>query len=139
MIAAVLTDLLGMLGVVAACGGMLYIAHRIEPHWVSKDQQRFLTVAQELDHLGSTFGRKHEVRVRVEPDDDVLLIRRRSMVRSGAAIWKVRAKSPNPPRGREIYILEKATSDRDVGHLALRLPAGSKMIPRMEELLEGSA
>lgn len=137
MIAAVFADILGLVAVVAVCGAMLYIANRIEPHWVAKDQRRFLTVAQELDQYGTPLGRKHEVRVHVDPDDDALLIRRRSMLRSGAGIWRVQAKSPNPPRGREVYILRNVGGD--VGQMALRLPARSKMISRMDELLAATA
>lgn len=135
MIAAVLTDILGLLAIVALCGGMLFLAYRIEPHWVSKDKRRFLTVAQELDQVGTPLGRKHEVRVHVDPEDDALLIRKRSVVRPGSNIWQVHGKAPKPPRGRAVYILKKVTADTDVGHMALRLPVRSKMIPRMEQLL----
>jgi len=132
VIAAVFADILGLVTVVAVCGAMLYIANRIEPHWVAKDQRRFLTVAQELDEHGTLLGRKHEVRVHVDPDEDALLIRRRSTLRSGTGLWRVQAKSPSPPRGREVYILRSIDG---VGQMAMRLPARSKMIGRMDELL----
>lgn len=135
MVAALFNDVLGMLAVAGVCAGMLFIANRIEPHWVSKDQRRFLTVAQELDHHGRPLGRKHEVRVTLEPDDDALLVRKRSLVRPGAGIWHVHGKSPKPPKGREIYMLSKDPSDGDVGQMAMRVPTRSKMIPRLDELL----
>ena len=42
---------------VAVCIGMLVVAHRIEPHWVAKDQRRFLTTSEEVDPLGTVIGR----------------------------------------------------------------------------------
>lgn len=135
MIAAVLVDILGLLAVGAVCAGMLYLASRIEPHWVSKDQRRFLTVAQEIGQDRLPLGRKHEVRVYLEPDDEALLIRRRSMVRPGSGIWHVHAKSAAPPKGREVYFLKRDASDSGVGQMALRFPARSSMIPRLDELL----
>lgn len=135
MIAAAFVDIVGLLAVAGVCAGMLYIAARIEPHWVAKDQRRFLTVAQEIsqDHL--PLGRKHEVRVYLEPGEDALLIRRRSMVRPGSGIWHVHAKSPTPPKGREVYFLRQDASTGDGGQMALRLPARSSMIPRLDELV----
>ena len=46
-----------LLGRVAVCGGLLYLAHRIEPHWVAKDGTRFITTAQPIDRTGATVGR----------------------------------------------------------------------------------
>ncbi len=144
--ALVLIDIVGFVATLAVCGGMLYIANRIEPHWVAKDQRRFLTTAHELDQYGLPMGRRLEVRVHVDPDDDSLLIRRRSMVRSGSGIWLVHAKSPKPPKGREVFILKNVSGNlgsTDASRLALRFPTKSRMLPRMEELLvatgEGAA
>jgi len=136
--AVVFLDILGFVAIFAVCVGMLYLANRIEPHWVAKDRQRFLTSAHELDQFGLPMGRKHDVRVHVDPDSDALVIRRRSIVRgSGSGVWYVRAKSPQPPRGREVYVL-KSASDNAAPAMALRFPKKSKMLPRMDELLDAT-
>ena len=136
--AVVLIDIVGFVAILAVCGGMLFLANRIEPHWVAKDQRRFLTTAHELDQFGLPMGRRLEVRVHVDPDDNSLLIKRRSMVRGGSGIWLVHAKSPKPPKGREVYILKNVsgtTGSTDVTRMALRFPTRSRMLPRMDELL----
>ena len=132
----VLIDIVGFLGIMAACGGLLFLASRIEPHWVAKDGRRFMTVGQDLDQFGLPAGRRRDVRVEVDPDEDALLVRGRSMLRPSTGIWTVRAKSPKPPRGRVVYILKKVSGDSATDTMTLRLPANSKMIPRMEALLE---
>lgn len=134
MVAAVV-DILGFGAVVAVCGGMYVIANRIEPHWVAKDKGRFLTTAQELDQFGLPMGRKVEVRVNLAPDEDSLLIRRRSMLKSGSGIWYVHAKSPKPPAGKEVYIVKKITGATEVNTMALRFPTSSTILARMNELL----
>ena len=135
MIGLAVLDVLGLIAVVAVCGGMLYVANRIEPHWVAKDQRRFLTVAHDIDQFGLQAGRKHEVRVHVDPDNDALLIRGRSLVRPSSGVWMVHAKAPEPPKGRAVYILKKVSGTSVADTMALRLPENSKMVPRLEELL----
>ena len=47
----------------SACApGSLYLAYRIEPHWVAKDGRRFLTTAEQIDRFGDSVGRRREVR-----------------------------------------------------------------------------
>jgi hypothetical protein len=137
--AVAILDVLGLIAIIAVCGGMLFLANRIEPHWVAKDQRRFLTVAHDLDQFGLQAGRKREVRVHVEPDDDALLIRGRSMFKPSSGIWAVHAKAPKPPRGRVVYILKKISGNADGDTMALRFPAKSKMIPRMDEMLAATS
>ncbi|HET9666094.1 MAG TPA: hypothetical protein VFP09_05040, partial [Desertimonas sp.] len=61
MVALQWVDVVGLIGILAACGGLYYLSSRIEPHWVAKDQSRFLTVAEELDQHGMPIGRKRDV------------------------------------------------------------------------------
>jgi len=137
MIAAVVADLLGLVAVVAVCSAMLYLAYRIEPHWVAKDEQRFLTVAHDLDEHGIPAGRKHEVRVYL--DDDAVGVRQRGRRHRGTSIWTVSAKSPTPPRGRAVYFLKRVTGDSLTEQMALRLPATSKMISHLDERLAATS
>lgn len=135
MFGVAVIDILGFVAIFAACGGMLVLANRIEPHWVSKDEERFMTVAQDLDQFGRPLGRKREVRGHIDLDDNAVYLRRRAMVRGSSGIWKVHAKSPTPPRGRVIYLLDKISGDIDSVRLALRFPAKSKMIEHFDSLL----
>lgn len=133
LVAIQLIDVLGFGGIVAACAGMLYLAARIEPHWVSKDGHRFLTSAQELDQWGTPFGRKHEVRVSI--DDEVLVVRRRSMLKPSADLYTVQAKVPSPPRGRAVYLLRKVSPTMERSQLALRVPSRSKVVDELDRML----
>ena len=94
----------GLVGILAVCGGMYFLASRIEPHWVSKDRSRFLTVAQDLDHHGLPIGRRRDVRVQFAADQRSLVVGRRSLMRSNPALWTVKSKS-EVSRRRLVYVL----------------------------------
>jgi hypothetical protein len=128
-------DIVGLLGIVVVCGGMYYLSTRIEPHWVAKDQSRFLTVAQELDRHGLPIGRRRDVRVHFDPGGEALIISRRSLLRANPATWTIKSKSV-ARRGRNVYVLRPASPDGDVAMLALRVPQRSKVVPRLDGLLE---
>ena len=66
---------------VAVCIGMLVVAHRIEPHWVSKDHRRFLTTSEQVDPLGTVIGRRKEVKGLIA-DDGRVVLRHRAVMRS---------------------------------------------------------
>ena len=72
-------DIVGLIGILVACGGLYYLSSRIEPHWVAKDRSRFLTVAQDLDQHGMPVGRRRDVRVHIDDESDALLVSRRSI------------------------------------------------------------
>jgi hypothetical protein len=133
--ALVWLDLVGLIGIVVVCGGMYYLSTRIEPHWVAKDQSRFLTVAQELDHHGLPLGRRRDVRVNFDPGGEALLVSRRSWMRPTPARWTVKSKSTTG-RGRFVYVLRPVEKIGDIALLALRVPQRSKAVPRLDELLE---
>jgi hypothetical protein len=133
--ALVWLDIVGLLGIVVMCGGLYYLSTRIEPHWVAKDESRFLTVAQELDHHGLPLGRRRDVRVHFDPGGEALLVSRRSFVRPSPAVWTVKSKQATS-RGRYVYLLRPASKVGDVALLALRVPQRSKVVPRLDALLE---
>ena len=135
MFALVWLDIVGLLGIVVVCGGLYYLSTRIEPHWVAKDQSRFLTVAQELDHHGLPLGRRRDVRVHFDPDGAALLVSRRSWVRPNPARWTVKSKTATG-RNRYVYVLRPAEKVGDVALLALRVPQRSRIVPRLDALLE---
>lgn len=128
-----MSTLLWSVGAIAVCVGLLYLAHRLEPHWVSKDGTRFLTTCEPIDRWGSVTGRRREVRGAIMPDGGLTLAQR-SIVRSTSSVWRVRAKSPHPPRSREIYLLSAIPPAGDGSLLALRVPAGSKLVGILDDL-----
>jgi len=129
------TDILALLAILTICGGMWFLASRIEPHWVSRDRSRFFAVVTELDQWGAPVGRKREVRIYLDDDSDSLLIARRSVMRPNSAAWVIKSKAPKPPRGRVVFLL-RSVSPAEVTKLALRVPTRSKILPRLEEMLE---
>ena len=126
-----MTDLLWVLGAIVVCGSMFFVASRMEPHWVAKDGTRFISTAQLIDRFGQTIGRRREVRVVILPDGG-LMVSRRSLIKSTSGIWRIQAKSPNPPKGRQLYLLREIPPDPDGELLALRLPASSKVVPALD-------
>jgi len=126
------TELAWLLGAVALCAGLLYVAHRIEPHWVAKDGRRFLTSAQPIDRAGTPAGRMREVRV-VVLSDGTLMVSRRSFWRTRSGIWRVQAKAPTPPRGRELYLLRPVPDDPMDDYLTLRVPSKSPVVGLLDE------
>lgn len=127
-----MTELAWLLGAVALCAGLLYVAHRIEPHWVAKDGRRFLTSAQPIDRAGTPAGRMREVRV-VVLSDGTLMVSRRSFWRTRSGIWRVQAKAPTPPRGRELYLLRPVPDDPMDDYLTLRVPSKSPVVGLLDE------
>jgi hypothetical protein len=130
--------LLWFLGTVAVCAGLLYIAHRIEPHWVAKDDSRFLTTAQMIDRSGAPVGRVREVRVLLL-NDGTLMVSRRSVWRTRSGIWRIQAKAPTPPRGRVLYLLRPVPEEPLDDLLTLRLPANSRIVPTLDRLVPPSS
>ena len=131
-----MNDLLWTIGAIAVCGALFLLAMRIEPHWVSKDRERFLTTAEPTDRYGLSSGRRREVRVTILPDGG-LAVSRRSIQRSTSTVWRIQGKSPKPPQGKEIYLLRPIPDDLTGQMLALRVPKGSKIVPRLDELVPG--
>lgn len=119
---------------IAGCVGLVWLAYRIEPHWVSKDGHRFLCNAQQLSPQGTVEGRARETRVTVLPDGSIHLATKRYM-RRRQSVWKLASKSDDPPRRREVYLLRHR--DPAEGMVALRLPSNSRAVPVLDALLPG--
>lgn len=124
-----------MVGSVVVIGGMLFVAYRMEPHWVSRDGQRFLCNAQPLDELGNTVGRWREMRVTIMSDGRLNVAKRALLMGRVNGYWSMRAKSPAPPRGKVVYVLAQPTEEKAPDLLAIRLPATSRAIPHLDALL----
>lgn len=119
---------------IAVCALLAWIGFRIEPHWVSKDGQRFLCAGQRLTVKGDPLGRWRETRVILYDDGRVQVDQKRFMRRSSTH-WKVSAEATDPPRGKAVFLLEGFDAQAAPILLALRLPADSRAIPRVRPLI----
>jgi hypothetical protein len=127
-------ELLWFVGAVVGCAGLLYLASRIEPHWVAKDGTRFITMAQLVDRTGAPAGRVKEVRVAIA-QDGTLMVSRRSVWRTKSGVWRIQAKATAPPRGRALYLLRPVPEDPMDDLLTLRVPAKSRIVPTLDALV----
>ena len=128
-----MTDVLWIVGFVALLAGLYYAAFRVDPHWVSKDGQRFVCHAQLVDRYGNTLHNWREFRFEVIDPKRIFARRRSRWTRRSEGVWRVAAKSDNPPRNREVYLLESAESD-NTDQMAIRLPASSRAVQVLESM-----
>ena len=132
---AALLDVLGIVGIIAVVRWPLLpgLAHRAALG--RQGPVAFLTVAQDLDHHGLPIGRRRDVRVHFAADQRSLVVGRRSLVRSNPAVWTVKSKS-EVSRRRLVYVLRPADRGGDIALLAVRVPRDSKVVARLDVLLD---
>lgn len=126
-------DVVWFLLMIAGCCALLWISHRIEPHWVSKDGTRFMTMAQQLDDKGQPNGRRHEVRVAVN-GDGTLRVGRRRLFGAHQATWRMIGRASQAPRRKATYVLGTVPKVPKAGMLELRLPASSRAIAVLDAI-----
>jgi hypothetical protein len=107
---------------------MLWGATRIEPHWVSKDGERFTCRVQRLGQYDAPMGAWREMRA-ITDGDTIRLSARGLRGREMRGGYHVLAKSDSPPKGRAIYICGGPT------RLILRIPSSSRAVPVLDALL----
>jgi len=129
----VMSDLLWIVGFVAVLAGLYYAAFRVDPHWVSKDGRRFVCHGQLVDRYGNTLQNWREFRFEVIDHKRIFARRRSRWTRRNEGVWRVSAKSDNPPKNREVYLLASADSD-NTDQMAIRLPASSRAVAVLEGL-----
>ncbi|CAB4881627.1 unannotated protein [freshwater metagenome] len=148
-----MASVLSFLAIAGGCVFLLWIAYRMEPHWVSKDGERMVCYGQGLGRNGQADARWREVRV-AKVSNDTLEIRPRrggitstprreamanprqtlSRRRRAPSYWKVIGRSDTPPRRRVVFLLD-GNHDPDMPEMfALRLPPNSRAIPLLEAL-----
>lgn len=118
----------------ALCAALAWIGFKIEPHWVSKDGQRFLCHGQRLTLKGDPLGRWRETRVVINDGGRVQVDQKRFMRRS-STFWKVAAEAPDPPKGKAVFLLEGFDAQATPILLALRLPVDSRALPQFRPLV----
>jgi len=117
--------------IVAICGLLAWVAFRVEPHWCSKDGRRMIARAQLLPDPHQPASRWNEVRVFVS--ENTVILRTRGMRATELrGQYRVVAKSAEPPKKQEIYILH---SDKEV---LIRIPRNSRAITTFEGLLSSN-
>ena len=124
-------DLFWIVVGIALCVGLAWFGLRIEPHHVSKDGQRFICQSQNLDDLGNPAGRGRETKVQITLDQTLELTQKRFFRRTHS-FWEVVAESPQPPRGRAIFLLRGRDDHSEL--LTLRLPAKSRAVEELRTL-----
>jgi hypothetical protein len=118
----------------AVMAGLWWVSYKIEPHYASKDGKRFLCTAQEIVG-GQPAGRSRETRVMVL-DDGVLHCSQKRGLRRNGALWALVGKSPSPPRRLQVYVAQELLDGHALpNQLAIRVPANSRVIPILEQLL----
>ena len=128
-------ELLGFLLTVTIGGLLVWLVLRMEPHWVSKDAQRFICRAQLIDDRGNTHGGWNEYRFRITPDGLVAGTRRSMFSRSTGGGWKVMARSDDAPLRKAVYLLQDPIDANKM--IALRMPASSRAVNTLDDLLPG--
>ena len=115
-----------------AMAGVWWVAYRMEPHWVSKDGQRFLCTSQDLSEPARP-GRIRESRVVIMPDG-ALHVTRKVALRREETIWTLTARSTDPPRRKHIYLAERR-GELGKEMLAVRLPANSRCVATLDGII----
>jgi hypothetical protein len=127
-------DILSMLAVAGLAIGLMMAARRLEPHWVSKDLQRFICRARIVDDHGVAIGGWNEYRFGFV-GETLIEGRKRSMLGPGLpSVWKIARQLPDPPVRREIFLLTPETVDGT--YLSIKVPSNSKLVPKMRAAIE---
>jgi hypothetical protein len=141
-------DVVWMMLALCVCAGLLYLSYRIEPHFVSKDGQRFMATMQTLGQHDVPTSRIREVRGRFLDEGTIRLDQKQGMRRTSEA-WHVVGRSPIQAKGKVIFTVVQggdapsaAGNDAAQGatrRAALRLPASSTLVARLDELAAAAA
>jgi hypothetical protein len=116
---------------IAICLALAWFGLRIEPHHVSKDGQRIICQSQSLDDLGNPTGRGRETTVQINADSELEITERRRMRRT-KSYWEMMAESPEPPRGKAVFLVRKLDDHSKL--LTLRMPAKSRAVETLRAL-----
>lgn len=124
--------------IIVVMGAMWWVAYRMEPHWVSRDGTRFLCTAQELDGVNAV-GHPRETRVLITGDGALYVTQKRRMRRK-TTMWTLMAKAPAAPRRMQVYVAKHREAGNPIeSHLAIRIPAKSRCIAILDDLLAKTA
>lgn len=129
-------EVVGFILALGLCAFLAWLGFRIEPHFVSKDGERFLCVGQKMNMQGDHLGRWRETRVVVDRGGKLQIDQKRFMRRS-TTFWTVEAQSPAAPKRKAVFLL-KGHDDQGLPMLlALRMPAKSRAVSTLSSLIRG--
>ena len=132
---AALVDVFFVALAVAGCAALMYIGYRMEPHYASKDGRRFLGTGQWITTLGNPEGRKREVWITVLPDARLEMTIKRGFRRTASNEWSLEGKSAEPPPRRAVYILRSRNAEGAMQRMTVQLPAKSRSVAVLDEVL----
>jgi hypothetical protein len=126
-------DWLITIGFFAVLAAMYWFGFRTDPHFVSRNGERFLCLGQEVQADWELVGKPRETWVYFM-DDGMLLLRQKRGFRRRSGDYRLIGRLPDPPKKKAVYLAR--SGDADLGHyIALRLPATSTIIPRLDTLV----
>jgi hypothetical protein len=123
-----MVDALFSISAFALFGGLVWLALQLEPHWASKDGRRMIARVQPLGPRDEPDGRWRDMRIFI--DGQNITLSTRGVGSSGLrGNYRAKGKSPEPPRRREIYILQGEH------RVLLRVPSNSRAVAVLDGLL----
>lgn len=131
MFAVTVSDVLWILGSLVVMAGLLWLARRIDPHWVAKDGRAFTCRIQPIRPDGRVEGRWRDARAVVEGQQVRLVVRGMgSMSKQPFEAHRVIGRSAEPPARSAVFVLEG-----DPVLWALRVPERSKAVAVLDTLV----
>jgi hypothetical protein len=114
---------------IAALAALAWYARQVEPHWASKDGQRFTCRIQKLDFDFSSDGRWRDARAEIT--DGKVLIRPKTLgSRLGAfEVRPVVQRVPEEVNRRVVFVLDGDPL------IAMRVPRGSRAVAALERIM----
>jgi len=133
------SSVLSWLLLIAFLGGcvlLLWLARRIEPHWVSKDGQQFTCRVAELYPDRGEVGPWSEARVAINGDDALTVAVKPKLLRlpghrSPIRVLRVAGRADSDRKGLVVYMLTGPEAQ-----MALRIPKRSRAIAMLDELAD---
>jgi hypothetical protein len=116
----------------AACGFLMWLSRRIEPHWVSKDGQRFTCRVADLSPEHGEVGPWAEARVASNGDALTVAVKpkvfRSPKSRRPVVVVRVLGRAESDRAGLLIYMLGGQPP------MALRVPKSSRAVKTLDQL-----
>jgi hypothetical protein len=120
----------------AGCGVLIWLSRRVEPHWVSKDGQRFTCRVADLSPQRGHAGSWNEARVAVNGDALSVAIKPKAFQPRGrrtVLVLPVVGRTDSDRSGIIIYLLGGASP------MALRVPKRSRAVNTLDQLAARSS
>jgi hypothetical protein len=123
---------LELLAILAGCGVLMWLSRRIEPHWVSKDGQRFTCRVADLQPEQGEVGPWTEARVASNGDSVTVAVKpklfRSPTSRRPVTIMRVLGRADSDKSGLIVYMLGGTSP------MALRVPKKSRAVQTLDRL-----